>query len=42
MYIMGLLTGIIIARSTALENLESIIEEKSGVVRDINNPYSVI
>ncbi len=42
MYILGFLAGIIIARSTAHENLESLMEDKSGVVSDVNAPLSVI
>jgi hypothetical protein len=48
MYLLGFLAGIIIARSTALENLESLTEikldpaAKPGAVGSINTPHSII
>jgi hypothetical protein len=48
MYIMGFLSGIVVARTTALENLESLTEIKSdpavkpGAVGSINTPHSII
>ncbi len=48
MYVLGFLAGIVIARSTANENLESLTEiksdpaVKSDAVGDNNTPHSVI
>lgn len=42
MYFLGFLAGIMIARSTALENLELLKSEKLGAMGGSNTPFLVL